>query len=192
MNKQLELQLEFQIKANQSEIKIKRKPTVEERKQRLSLALEELSELAIDGYGLDVTYIKMLEAKAESLKKKLMQSDRKPIQDTEIYNEKSALDAVIDIAVINNGTIIAQGHHTIFDREYENVSQNNLTKFTKYPLEAQTSVDFHTKNGKENLEIDEVIFNGEQWYSVKDLDNHGKILKPYNYESVELNIEDDF
>lgn len=188
MNRQLELQLEFQIKANQSEIKVKRVPTINERKQRISLGLEELCELGTDGYGLEVSTIEILENKANSLKLKL--KGKHPIQDSEVYNERAALDGVIDIAVINGGSIICQGHHTIFDREYENVSQNNLTKFTKYPLEAQTSVDFHTKNGKENLEIDEVIFNGEPSYSVKDLGNYGKILKPYNYESVTLNIEE--
>jgi hypothetical protein len=186
MNNQLKAQLEFQIKANQSEIKLKRKPLLNERIQRFNLTLEENCELG-EAYGIEVTMIKLLEEKVKSLKAKL--KGIHPIQDSEVYDERAALDATIDIAVINNGSIICNGHHTIFDREYENVSNNNLTKFTRYPLEAQETIDFHTKNGKEHLEIDEVIYENEQWYSVKDLGNFGKILKPKNYESVELNIE---
>jgi hypothetical protein len=192
MNNQLALQLEFQEKASQYKIENKRTPTIFERKQRISLALEELCELAVDGYGLDISIIEMLQNKIIALNKNLLK--KHPIQDSEIYNEEATLDATIDIAVINNGTIICNGHQNIFDREYENVSENNLTKFTKYIDEAQETIRFYENKGKKDLEIYSIkytksfLHDSEVWYGIKDTSNFDKIMKPFNYKTVQLNL----
>jgi hypothetical protein len=192
MNNQLALQLEFQEKASQYKIENKRKPTIFERKQRISLALEELCELAVDGYGLEISIIEMLQNKIVALNKNLLK--KHPIQDSEIYNEEATLDATIDIAVINNGTIICNGHQNIFDREYENVSENNLTKFTKSIDVAQETIKFYENKGKKGLEIysvkyaESILHDSEVWYGIKDTNNFGKIMKLFNYETVQLNL----
>ena len=141
MNKQLELQLDFQKLTGQKDFSLNRTPTVEERKLRLQLALEELCELA-DAYGLKHMFNQFL---YDCFETEVYKNRGKSRIDTEIYNETEALDAVIDIAVINNGTIICQGQHTIFDKEYVNIDTNNKTKFHKTNAEA-LQTQFHYSN----------------------------------------------
>lgn len=177
MNNQLEKQVIFQTLGNQAVSEIGYTPTVEERITRLKLALEELTELAADGYGLAHTFSEMLAIKIIDINKNYKG------EDTEIYNATQALDATVDIAVINNGTIITNGHQHIFDDAYDLVDANNKTKFHTSIEEAEKTQDFYLGNGV-NTVIETVKFNSINFYVCKD--DSGKVRKPYNYESVDL------
>lgn len=175
MNNQLKLQEEFQALGGQTIGKLGYVPTVEERKLRLKLALEELCELA-EAYGMINYFMGLMDEKATE--------DSNIDFDSFNYNAIEALDATIDIAVINNGTIITNGHQEIFDKGYELVDANNKTKFMTTIEQAQKTVDKLTETGKEDLTIDEVKLGSFNWYVVKN--SSGKILKPYDYEPVDL------
>ena len=177
MNKQLELQKQFQLLAGQTRFGINETPDIETRVLRLKLALEELCELA-EAFGLEDTFSSLLQSKIKDVYDKI-------VIDTHVYNQKEALDGLLDIAVINNGTIITCGFEEIFDREYENVDTNNKTKFHTDIDEALKTQDYymsgHVKTTIEKVTVDNVIF-----YVVKNI--AGKVLKPYNYKQVKLNL----
>lgn len=173
MNKQLELQTEFQKLAGQKSFELNQIPDIETRKLRLKLALEELKELA-NAFGLERTFLN------------LVNNLDNYETDTLEYNQIEVLDALIDIAVINNGSIITCGFETIFDREYENVDKNNKTKFHKDYLEALKTQTYY-RNQKIETEIDMIFIEHLQFYIVKN--SSGKVLKPYNYQKVELNLD---
>lgn len=174
MNKHLELQLAFQKLAGQTVGDINYVPTVEERKLRLKLALEELTELA-EAYGL-VQYFSNISRTHETTE-----------IDTEEYNAVEALDATVDIAVINNGTIITCGLHNVFDKNYELVDTNNKTKFHTDYLEALKTQKYYTDKNTEST-ISEIIVDDIVYFTV--LNSFGKVLKPYNYESVKLDLNE--
>ena len=177
MNKQLELQKQFQLLAGQTRFGINETPDIETRVLRLKLALEELCELG-EAFGLEDTFSSLLQSKIKDGYDKI-------VIDTHAYNRKEALDAMIDIAVINNGTIITCGFEEIFDREYENVDTNNKTKFHTDIDEALRTQDYYIY-GHVKTTIEKVIVNNVIFYVVKNI--AGKVLKPYNYEQVELNL----
>lgn len=180
MNRHLELQKEFQQLGNQTVGDINYIPSVEERKLRLKLALEELSELA-EAFGLTNYFTTLIYLEKRRIEEKF------PHPDSEIYNQKEVLDALIDIEVINNGTIITCGFQDIFDENYEIVDTNNKTKFHTSFDEATKTVDKLTETGNENLTISEIVVNNKKYFTVKNSD--GKILKPYNYEKVNLKLK---
>lgn len=183
MNTHLKLQTEFQQLTGQT---IKDKiyiPTVEERKSRLQLALEELTELA-DAFGLEETFYDLMQDKQDEIVKAYKLNNSQFV-DSEIYNQTEVLDALLDIEIINNGTIITCGLQKVFDINYEIVDANNKTKFHHEYLEALKTQKFYTdKNIK--TEIKEVHIEHLSFYVVKN--EYGKVLKPYNYTKVKLEI----
>lgn len=170
INYHLQLQKKFQTLAGQFQEKI---PSIEVRILRLKLALEELNELA-HAYGLVSSFNNIQKLKSEE-----NQED-----DTYIYNELAALDAVVDIAVINNGTIITQCHENIFDNAYIDVTENNLLKFKKNEEEARAEFIQRSNIHKEDIKLCINIYNNEIYYSLKN--NAGKILKYKDHPKVDL------
>lgn len=173
MNTHLKLQTRFQQLTGQEIKDINYKMPVIERTLRLKLALEELCELS-EAFGLENTFSDMcFDSMYKNIKK----------EDTYIFNQTEVLDALIDIEVINNGTIIACGLETIFDENYKIVDTNNKTKFHKTYLEAVTTQKFYSaqdiKVRIQKIELDNFIF-----YAIKN--ELGKTLKPHNYEKVIL------
>lgn len=178
MNKQLELQLKFQLLAGQNKFGIDEIPDIETRELRLKLALEELCELA-EAFGLSKTFGAIMQSK---IKDTFITNET---YDTNEYNQVEVFDALIDIAVINNGTIITCGFEDIFDREYKNVDTNNKTKFHEDYWEAVETQKYY-KNHDIFTTIVKIVNNDFWYYVVKN--EYGKVLKPYNYEPVKLNL----
>lgn len=176
MNKHLELQKQFQELAGQTQFEIDEIPDIETRELRLKLALEELCELA-EAFGLVETFSQIMYDKSRDV--------HGIVIDTHVYNQTEALDAMIDIAVINNGTIITCGFVEIFDREYENVDTNNKTKFHTDYNEAVKTQSYYCVNNLYSS-IEKIKLNDVLFYVVKNI--AGKVLKPYTYEPVKLNL----
>lgn len=109
------------------------------------------------------------------------------------YNEVEILDALIDLQYILSGTIISFGFKNIFDREFLNIDTNNKTKFFKSHEEAEKTIQHYRNKGVyssiEKVEIDGDNNLKEIWYVVKN--ESGKTIKPYNYQSVKLNLKED-
>lgn len=176
MNEQLNLQVEFQTLGGQRVGILGYVPTVEERKLRLKLALEELTELA-EAYGM-VNYFANLCCELDN---QIILQDS---EDNFNYNAVQALDATVDIAVINNGTIITNGHQEIFDEAYNLIDKNNKTKFHLSFENAKDTVDALTETGLEGFNIEEIKYNHFTFYVV--LNSFGKIVKPIDFEPVNL------
>lgn len=181
MNKNLELQLEFQKLAGQNKFEIDQIPDIEIRKLRLKLSLYKLEELAI-AFGMQNTFINLMKNSCEEY-----YNTMPAIAATDIgyYNKKEVLDALIDIEIINNGTIITCGLQNIFDTNYEMVDTNNKTKFHKNYLEALKTQKYY-KEKNIDTEIEEIKLKPFTFYTVKN--NYGKVLKPYNYQKVKLKL----
>lgn len=177
MNKHLILQEQFQKLAGQTKFGLGQVPDVETRKLRLKLALEELCELA-EAFGLIQSFDEMLQSKIHD-------GYDKNVIDTNEYNPTEALDAMIDSAIINYGSVITCGFEEIFDREYENVDTNNKTKFHTDYDEAVKTQSYYSVNNVYS-DIQEIKLNDVSFYVIKN--KYGKVLKPYNYEPVKLNL----
>ena len=162
MNKQLEQLMDFQKMSGQVDFN-RRIPTIEERKIRLKLALEELTELA-DAYGLNDSFYMMLMAQSDEI------IDSKPantfISDTGIYNEVEVLDALIDISYINNGSIVTSGLQDIADEAFDLVHENNMTKAHDTLEEAIKTIEFYKDKGRET-DYELIVINGEIFFIVK-------------------------
>lgn len=180
MTEHLELQLEFQGLAGQTIGNPKSIPSDKDQALRLKLALEELSELA-DGFGKDKTFCDLLASKIADISEKYQDH----IYDSNLYKHKEVLDALIDIEVINNGTIITCGFHGNYRINYRRVDAKNKEKFLKSFEEAQQVCDDLTiAESKETFTIEEINFEGKQRWVVKD--SKGKVRKSPNFQPAVL------
>jgi hypothetical protein len=187
MNFNIADQLEFQKTFNQTVGDRNYTPSIEVRQLRLALALEELSELA-EAFGLKKSFIALMEDKTADF---IQKSDGN-VEDTLEYNKEEALDAVVDIEVINNGTIVSCGFHNkkskenqdielaIYDKAYIEVHSSNMSKACGNFVDACKTVD-HYKSLGINTNIEE---SSTGKYLVKRLD--GKVLKNIYYRKANL------
>ena len=187
MNFNIASQVEFQKTFNQTVGELNSTPTPEDRLLRLNLALEELSELA-EAFGLKKSFISMMENKTVDF----IQSSEGKVTDTLDYDKVEALDAVVDIEVINNGTIVTCGFHnkkdkdvksndlSIYDKSYIEVNHSNMSKACDTFDDAAKTVDFYKKNDIDT-EIEE---SSTGKFLVKRLD--GKVLKNIYYRKANV------
>lgn len=143
--------------------------TTERAKLRLSLALEELTELA-DALGLASTFSKMLINKATE----------KLHVDTNLIDKIEVLDALCDIEYINNGTILECGLHECYDDAFNDVHESNMSKVCNTAEEAVLTVEDYHKKGVETY----FKQSTNKYLVFRTSDN--KNLKSINYKKVEL------
>lgn len=100
-------------------------------------------------------------------------------------NVVETLDALCDLQYVLSGAILELGFSDIFDKNFELVDTNNKTKFHTDYWEAEKTQKsyFHRNIGPV---IESITVNNVKYYVVKN--KYGKVLKPYNYESVKLNL----
>lgn len=179
MSDKLEKLETFQALAGQLNLDFGRIPTVAERKIRLKLALEELSELA-EAFGLKASFIQLLLQNVTNFSGSL---------DTEEYNELEALDALLDVEYINQGTVVTCGFQKIFDREFDKVHENNMTKFpTDFDIALHSSEMYNIKDQVE-VHLDKREIDGTIHYRIIRYPD-GKVMKPLNYQKVKLSLDE--
>lgn len=142
--------------------------TPERAKLRLQLAFEELSELST-AFGLADTF-------SDICSKYVIQDH----VDTNIIDKKEILDALVDIEVINNGTILETGFTNVHYEAYLQTHENNMSKAHKTLCETDKTIKKYQEQGLTGLTVKQV----DDLYVVYRSD--GKILKPYNYVSNDL------
>jgi len=179
MNTQLSNLVDFQKMVGQKDFN-RRIPTIEERKIRLRLKLEELTELA-HAYGLLESFSSMLKTQIEDVEDYIAPMDE--LVDTEIYNEVEVLDALIDIQYLTLGSIVTSGLQEIADKSFDLVHENNMTKAHYEIGEADRTVDYYQSQGR-GVDTELIEIGGRKIAVVKD--SFGKILKPYNFKAVDL------
>jgi len=179
MKSNLNKQLAFQELACQEIPSHRQIPSFDVRLRRLTLDLEETTELA-EAYGTPYEFAQMLVAKAGDLMNKFPKGKEVP------YNEKEVLDALIDKEVINNGSIIESGLKDIYQRNYDLVYDNNMTKCCDTPALAEETISEYRNKGIKCSYRKVVTDNGIKYVVIR---NDGKLLKPIDFEGVKLDLE---
>lgn len=144
-------------------------PSIEDRKLRLKLIFEELSELA-DAYGMNQTFNKICYHHIDS------QVDNfgnlcNDVIDTEEFNKVEALDALCDLSVVVNGGYCISGFTDIAQEAYDETMRSNMSKFC-YSLDEALA----TVAGKDDWTYRVTNINGKDVY-VFLRKSDGKILK---------------
>lgn len=166
------------------------------RQLRIKLLFEELKELAEAGdvrrtlleacviHVHDVAGKSVGEADDEDLKDTLNGLDeicnKHNLNDGDNVNKKEELDALCDLQYVLDGKIITAGLQFVFDRGFDQVHQNNMTKAHRSHEHALETV---LKTGLEDgYKITQkpggVILSS----------NAGKIIKPWDHKKVELSL----
>jgi predicted HAD superfamily Cof-like phosphohydrolase len=173
----LKQQEEFQKLAGQEIPEDFEVPSIHVRKRRLNLALEELIELS-EAYGLPNYFANRTNLVMQKLVDKHIEGD------TEEYDKVEAFDAVLDIAVINNGTIIDTGFKNIFDAGYDLVHENNMAKGHGSFEEAELTANKYRSEGVPcSIKKVKTSF-GVLFSVVREEDD--KLLKPKDFINVNL------
>lgn len=161
-------------------------PSVDKRKLRIDLLLEEVGELAIDGYGLAGYFaLKCKEKYDKSLVRKKIEFGFEDVdvpEDTLIFNPEESLDAESDILVVAYGATCISGHSSIINEAFDETMRSNMSKSCDTLDEAHYSVAEYHKEGRETypklVEGKYVIYDST---TNKILKNRVKFFKPdYN------------
>lgn len=108
-------------------------PTVEERKLRLKLIFEELSELA-EAYGMVRTFVDICEKHGSDY------WEGSKGDDTLEFNKVEALDALTDLEVVTLGGYAISGFADIAVPAFKETMDSNMSKFCKTEDEALATV----------------------------------------------------
>ena len=177
MNKSLKQVQEFHEIFNHTIGNLEEVEPLSVRQLRIKLLFEELQELA-EASDCEATF--------ENLCNIYLGIGDAPLyeKDGNNVNQLEELDALCDLQYVLNGKIITAGMQGIFDREFNKVHQNNMSKaHTSYWQALETArrlklVDsqIESKNG-----IDRYVLTNSS----------GKIIKPHDHKKVELSLNSD-
>jgi len=141
-------------------------PSIEDRKLRLKLIFEELSELA-DAYGMTRTFADL----CEDFKDDYWCGTPQFNINTEIFNKVEALDALCDLSVVVNGGFCISGFTDIAQEAYDETMRSNMSKFC-YSLDEALA----TVAGKDDWTYRVTNINGRDVYVFLRKED-GKIMK---------------
>ncbi len=114
------------------------KPTVPSMgriKLRLTLILEELHELA-EASGAEAEFMAILDQKVKAYQPSIPRPDTVEV-----------IDALCDLQVVLNGSIIEYGFQDVFDEAFEDVHQSNMSKACRTKGEGQQSIQRYEEEG---------------------------------------------
>ena len=146
-------------------------PFIEDRKLRLKLIFEELSELA-DAYGMKRTFVDMC---AIHITSAMTEEKRNKNVDTLQFDKVEALDALCDLSVVVNGGYCISGFTDIAEQAYDETMRSNLSKFC-YSLDEALA----TVAGKDDWTYRSTEIDGKTIYVFLRKED-GKIMKSNNY-----------
>jgi len=139
-------------------------PSIEDRKLRLKLIFEELSELA-QAYGLERTFYEIV---GKELGKEIF-------VDTKEFNKTEALDALCDLSVVVNGGYCISGFTDIAEEAYEETMKSNMSKFC-YSLDEALA----TVANRDDWTYKQVLLDNKIIYAILRKED-GKIMKSPNF-----------
>ncbi|MDN5217388.1 nucleoside triphosphate pyrophosphohydrolase family protein [Fulvivirgaceae bacterium BMA12] len=168
MNKTLESVSEFHKTFGAPVLNSPQVPGEDRVRLRLTLILEELSELA-EASGAAKIFNEMM-------KNKVAAFEEKP----EVTDTGEALDALCDLQVVLNGSTLEYGLQGRFDEAFDEVHRSNMSKACASQEEAEASVLKYQEQGVETV-LEKV--NGK--YVIYRASDH-KILKGINYFSPDI------
>ena len=110
-------------------------PPIDRIKLRLTLILEELHELA-QASGAEAEFIEMMDRKVKEYTPADVEPD--PVE---------VIDALCDLQVVLNGSIIEYGFQHEFDEAFEEVHQSNMSKACDTEEEGRKSIEKYKEEG---------------------------------------------
>lgn len=152
-------------------------PSTEDCKFRISLLMEELSELAVAcGNTVLNHYIIMLKNEAVKLSSVEYEGITESIE--------GALDAYADLAYILYGGVHKFGFGNIFGEAFEIVHESNMSKLCSSIDEVDKTI---AKYNREEIpvSVEETLFNGKTMYIIKRSSDN-KVLKNINYTPADF------
>jgi len=163
MNKTLSSVREFHKTFGAPVLESPQIPDEDRVKLRLTLILEELTELA-EASGAAKMFMEMLQEKVDNFQEK-----------PETKDTTEVLDALCDLQVVLNGTTLEYGLQHLFDDAFDEVHSSNMSKACETEEEGKNSIDKYTHQGIET-KLEEI--NGK--YVIYRAADH-KILKGIRY-----------
>lgn len=156
------------------------KPNRDLIKLRLSLILEELTELA-ESCGTEslVDLQRMLFTKSEDVHK-LAENGREKI----VYNEVEVFDALLDLQYVLSGAIHTFGMGKQFDEGFEEVHNSNMSKLCATEEEAQETIDAYLLQTPSVETYKKHMKEQGYWIILRKKDN--KVLKSIYYKPAQL------
>jgi predicted HAD superfamily Cof-like phosphohydrolase len=169
-------------------------PSADVMKLRLLLEYEELLEKA-KGMGLLDTFVHIAHRQNNKLRDKMWRDKETqhininavftPVYtgfvDSDEVNLDEVFDACVDQRVVNDGTVLAFGMQGIFDKGFDLVHENNMSKFITSKQQAEDTIKIL---GPEAY-YDSVKYEGVVYYRIKSTVT-GKVLKPLSFKAVVL------
>lgn len=176
MNRNIEKQVEFHAIFDQPILTLEEDITPERAKLRLNLAIEELKELAT-AFGLQKSFYDILHSTSDKVVQEWIgEHNTLDVLDTNKLNKPEILDALVDIEVINNGTVLECGMSGVFNNAYMDIHSSNMSKACVTEKEAIDTLDAYKEKGVEAYYKD----NGFRFMVYRQFDN--KVLKSVNYK----------
>lgn len=156
------------------------KPNKDLIKLRLSLILEELTELAeACGNNILADFQRMLFTKSEEVHK-LSENGREKI----VYNEVEIFDAFIDLQYVLSGTIHTFGMGKQFDEGFEEVHNSNMSKLCIIEEEANETIESYLLQTPSIETYKKQMKEQGYWIILRKKDN--KVLKSIYYKPAQL------
>jgi hypothetical protein len=144
-------------------------PSTEDRKLRLKLIFEELSELA-DAYGMRQLFVDICGLHCEDY-----YNQESHFSDDFKFDQVEALDANCDLSVVVNGAYCINGFTDIAQEAYDETMRSNMSKFC-YSLDEALA----TVAGKDDWTYRVTNINGRDVYVFLRKED-GKIMKGANF-----------
>lgn len=146
-------------------------------KLRLSLCLEELSEIATEGFGEigAEMFLDLLRDKIEEIKKDLINNKY-----FIALNPQALLDGLADLRVVTDGFAIEVGMVDIYEEAVDEVMDSNMSKFCKLEEDIKATVLKYSEMGIETST--EKVGDFYVIYRKEDM----KVLKGVHYREPQL------
>lgn len=172
MNKTLKAVAEFHQTFGAPVLESPAIPPQDRVKLRLSLILEELHELAQEA-GQEALFIDMLQKKVADFKGTSTEADLTGV-----------MDALCDLQVVLNGSILEFGLQPTFDAAFDEVHRSNMSKACTNEADAQASVKKYAAQGVaahyQLLHGKYVIYRSADNKILKGVDFSEPALEPYS------------
>jgi len=186
MNKSLEQVQEFHQVFNHPVGNLTEFEPLQVRQLRIKLLFEELEELAKASDCME-TFVNLCIEPWERETTSVFSDDPEVAgilydsPDGDNVNQLEELDALCDLQYVLNGKIITAGMHEIFDREFDLVHQNNMSKAHNSWLHAEQTIQSIPKEEKYQI----LGINPNTFVLTN---SSGKVIKPHDHKKVQLSL----
>jgi len=158
------------------------------RQLRIKLLFEELCELA-EASDCMVTIGELCTDKIED-----MASCEGGYVDGDNVDKLEELDALCDIQYVLSGKILTSGLHTVFNKNFARVHQNNMNK-AHFSMEHAEETLNRTLKGKGTIAQKPLMTTGSKLHVGESvfivLNEDKKVIKPWDHRKVELTLDED-